>query len=51
MSHDMQVSVEGHLVSEHFTVKNDATVWLMKLRITISLMNLRTPDWPSYARR
>jgi hypothetical protein len=31
MSHDVLVSVDGLIVSEHFAVKNDATVWLMKL--------------------
>lgn len=51
MSHDVQVSVDGLIVSEHFTVKNDAAVWLMKLRITISHMKLRAPDCPSCARR
>lgn len=51
MSHDVQVSVDGLIVSEHFTVKNGAAVWLTKLRITVSLMKLRAPDCPSYARR
>jgi hypothetical protein len=33
MSH-VQVSVDGLIVSEHFTVKNNAIVWVMQFRIT-----------------